>query len=190
MAALTSLMRTSIPAAYSGVSLASVPLAEPSYLDARVGRIFNRSEEVVIRRVKRHGESTIHNPAIDMDAKVNLHHIPLLNNNLLLARVGRIMSHAVVERQPRGKPHARPQAVSRLQAGVAQERAYAILDANGNVRERRLARLDRLLDPAADLAMHLGGFAVVAEERGVFEVLTSSGLELRCLGADRRRTVG
>lgn len=106
-----------------------------------------------------------------MHAKVNLHDITRLQNNILLTRIRGIMRDAVVQRESRGEPHSRLQAASRFQASIFKQRSHAILDPHGNIRESP-AGSDSVLRPASDLAVYLCCFAVVIEELVILKMTT------------------
>ena len=157
---------------------------EGCHLDACVGGILHRGQEVVVGRVKGHGEGAVEDPAVDVDAEVDGQDILLLKRNGLLARVGGVVRNLVVEAQTRGKAHARLEAISGLQAGIVQKRPDAVLDAVGQVVER-VAGLGGLLHPSSSLAVDLGGLAVVVEKAVVFPVLAGVVAMLGSGGACR-----
>lgn len=136
------------------------------YLDTSVRRVLDSSKQVVVRRVKRHSKRTIHNPAIDVDPKINLHNIAVLQNNLLLPRIRGVVRNAVVQREPRREPQSGLETLTGFQAGITKQRSHAVLDIHGDIRQR-LARTHALLRPAPDLAVDFGCFAIVVQEAGV-----------------------
>lgn len=102
----------------------------------------------------------------------------MLQHNIFLARVGRVVRDAVVEAEACGKAHAGLEAVSRLQPRVSEERAHAILDVRRNALER-LTRLDVFLSPLPDLTMDFRGLAVIMQEGRVLEMATALVTQFR-----------
>lgn len=52
----------------------------PTYPDTSVGCILHSLEQLVPRRLKAHGESRIDYSTVDVNTKVNLHHVMLLQH--------------------------------------------------------------------------------------------------------------
>lgn len=107
-----------------------------------------------------------------MDAEVDRHEILLLEHDVLLARVGRVMGNLVVEADPGGEPHAGLETVAGFQTVVAQERSHAVFEPVRDVHQF-VAGLDGPLDPLPGLAMHLGGLAVILKKHTVVRVSKS-----------------
>ena len=82
-------------------------------------------------------ECAVNDPAVDVDAKVNFHNVLLLQHDILLTRVGRIMCDFMVEAETGGEAHHSLDAISRLQSGMTQQRSYTILDPFGDVQKGR-----------------------------------------------------
>ncbi len=134
-----------------------------TYLDAGVCCLPNSRQQVIVPRVRRPSKCTVHNPAVDMHPNIDLEHIVLVQRHLI-PRVWRVVRRAVVPAQARRKAHATLEAVALLEPHVARQVAHSILDALGNLRQRR-AGLDELLaGPGAHLAVHDGALAVLAHE--------------------------
>ena len=152
------------------------------YPHARVGGVLDCGQQVVVGRVKGHGEGAVEDPAVDVHAKVNSQDILLLQHDRLLARIGGVVGDLVVEAQSRGEAHARLEAISGLQAGIVQKRPHAVLDAGGEVVER-VAGLGCLLHPASGLAVDFSRLAVVVEKGAVVPMLAGVGAMLGGGGA-------
>ncbi len=90
-----------------------------THLDPCIGGILHSSEEIVIRGFKGHGEGTVNNPAIYMHAKVHRHDVLLLQHDILLAWIRRVMCDLVIETDTSGKAHASLEGIARLQTSVA-----------------------------------------------------------------------
>lgn len=137
-------------------------IARKTYLDARVGGVLDGREQRVVLGVKGHGKGAVDYPAVDVDAKVDLHDVVMLQDNLV-ARVGGVVGGAVVQAEARRETHAALEVVAVLEALVARQGAHAVLDALGNLGQRH-ARLDVLLRPLPHLAVHLGAGAVLVQK--------------------------
>lgn len=191
-------MRTSMPAVWGRGQLSvSVSVSgtgvKGSYPDARVRGILDGLEEVVVHGVETHGEGAVDDPPVDVDAKVDLHEVLVLEDDVLLAGIGRVMGNLVVEAEAGGETHASLEAVAGLKALVVEHRPDAVLNALGDT-EEGLAGLHRLLHPASGLAMNLGGLAVVPEPVLVLgepaSLVTAFGGRHRCLGVELDLTLG
>ena len=152
------------------------------YLDTCICSLLSCVEEVVVHRIEGHGKGTVHNPAIHVDTEINLHHITLLQHDVLLPRIGREVSHDIVQRQARGKAQSGDQAGSRLLALISKESSHAIVNANSDLSERP-SRLCKILDPVSDLAMRLRRLSIVFQQLRILQVASLlSHLSLRGSG--------
>ena len=154
------------------------------YLDTAIRGISDGGQEIVIHGVEGHGESAIDDPTVNVHPKIDLHDVGMLQDNVLLARVGGVMGHLVIQAEAGGEAHARLEAVARPEASIAQHGPHAVLDALGDGQEG-LAGLDRVVDPLAGLAVNLGGSAVVVEEALVLDLLAAGVSQFSVRGASQ-----
>lgn len=138
------------------------------YLDSCIRGILDGREKVVINRVPRHGEGAVDNPAVEMDSKVDLHNIILVQHHLV-AGVWRIVSRAIVPAQSCRKCNTALDVVSLFQAQMACQVAGAVLNALCNLSDCH-ARLDVLLRPLPDLSVDLCALAKIADEIAIHAV--------------------
>lgn len=143
------------------------------YLDTTIRGILDCSQQIIVRRIKGHGESAVDNPAIDMHAKINSQDILMPQHDILLPRTRRIMRNLLIEAETSRKPHARLQTISSPKTSIVQECADAVLDSLSEIPEDR-AWFGGLLHPCPGLTVDFSGFAVVAEKAFVFPVPLSS----------------
>lgn len=163
------------------------------YLDPCVGGILDSGQKIVVRVVESHRECTVDNPAVDVDAKVDLHNVPLLQHDILLTWIRGVVCDFVVEAEAGGKTHAGLEAVPGLDASMTKQCPDTVLNPVGD-RKESLTGLGGLLYPFSSLAVHLGGLAVVLEEDFVLgvqkSVVTCFSHRCRCLGVDLHLTLG
>ncbi|ROW00836.1 hypothetical protein VMCG_06534 [Cytospora schulzeri] len=138
------------------------PGVDARLLDTRVGGRLDRRQQVVVLGLEGHGEGAVQDAPVDVHADVDLDDVVLPKHHLV-ARVGRVVRRHVVQVHARGEAHARDDGVALLQAGVAHQRAHAVLDPVGDVRQRH-ARLDPPLRPLPHLPVRLGRVPVVPQE--------------------------
>jgi len=151
----------------SALHSASNVVPSASHLNTGVGGVLDRREEVVVSVVERHGKRTVNNPSIDVHPEVHRENVLLLQNNILMAWVRRIMRDLMVHAQAGGEAEAGFAAISRLQPGIPQQRPHGSLNARGDVLEG-VTRSDGLLDPSSSLAVGLSSLAIVLSELVVF----------------------
>lgn len=113
--------------------------------------------------IESNSEGAVDNPAVDVHTKVDFHDILLLEDNIFLTRVRRVMCDLMVEIEPGGETDAGFEAVSWLQSWVTQQRPYAILNSFSDAQER-LTGFDAVLYPPTNLAVSLRCLAVILEE--------------------------
>lgn len=151
-----------------------------TYTNASISGILDSLQERVEDWVKGHGEGAVDNASIDMDAKVDLHHVSLLQHHLVPC-VGRVVRRAVVDTQTTGEAHATQKVVPLLKALVAGQGPNALLDALRDLGQS-LAGLDGLARILADLTVDLRSLAVLLQEVVVHPVKVALLLVGRTVG--------
>ena len=127
--------------------------------DPGVRRLPDRRQQGVELGVERHGERAVDDAPADVRAKVQLHHVAVLEHRLV-ARVGRPVRCHVVQRTPRRERDAGVQAV------CLDEGAHAVLEPLAELRHGRPGLGDLRGDELADAAVDLGGAADVVDKGG------------------------
>lgn len=157
-------------------------------LDTAVGSVFDGSQEIIIRRIKRHCKRTVYNPSVDLHAEINLHDILILENNVLLAWVRRVVRSLVIQTKTRRKAHSGLDVVAGFNSLVSQKRTDTVLNAIGNLIEG-VAGLDILLSPLSDLTMYFCRFAIVVQKRRVLKLFSTLVANFLSCSASRVKVI-
>ena len=157
-----------------------------------VRSVFGGSQKIVIEWVEGHGKRTVDNASVDVGAKVDLHHVVLLQDHLVTCVRG-VVGSAVVDAQACGEPHAAFDVVSFFKAGMARQRPYAVLDPLGDFRQS-LTRFDVSLCPLPHLPVDFGTLTILLQEIIVHPVemalLLTGGPEMVVVGVIAQLTLG
>lgn len=94
----------------------------------------------------------------------------MLEDDVLLARIRRIMRHTRVDRKAGRESHSSLHTISRFDGLVPEKSPHAILNPGCDLSER-LSGLHGVLDPVPDLPVNFSGFAIVVQQRRIVEVV-------------------
>jgi hypothetical protein len=134
----------------------------PSYLEPNVGGSLWSREQIVVDRIGSHSESAVDDPSVDVDAKIHLQHVVILEENFFTTRIWSPVSSDVVQAEPGWKRQSGLECVTRLDTLVTSESSDALFNL-----VCELAHGDTWfcngLYILTDLAMDFGGFAIILE---------------------------
>lgn len=99
-----------------------------------------------------------------MDTEVYLQHVVILEDDLLGSSIGRPVRSYVIQAQPGWETQSSFDSITRLETLVASKCSDAVFNFQSKLGHGD-SGLDNGLGMLADLAMDLGGFAIVGQER-------------------------
>mmetsp|Transcript_5035 Transcript_5035/g.7834 ORF Transcript_5035/g.7834 Transcript_5035/m.7834 type:complete len:274 (-) Transcript_5035:73-894(-) len=126
--------------------------------DAGVRGLLHRGQQLLVPGVECYCPGTVNNTPLNLCTKVHLHHVAVLERDVAVGWIRRVVRGHVVEGDAGGEADAP------LQPRLLHQLAVLVLQRLAQVPQLH-ARLDEALAPAAHLAVALGGLADLVQQR-------------------------
>ncbi len=134
-----------------------------AYFESSISRSFDSRQQVLVDRVWSDREGAVNDSPIDMDAKVYLQDIIVLENHFFATGIGSPVRSHIVQAEPCREAHASFESIASLEGLVAGQSTHPILNRISKLIHRD-AGLGYRLHVLPDLAVDFGGFAVVPQK--------------------------